>query len=109
MLDEGGPWGWAKADPQKLGELREKLSNFETMAWNEVFRSGSKNKRIPVEHLCPDAQRRLEKRRLDDVEELYELRIAGKPRIWGIRQDAVYYLLWWDPEHTVCPSQLRHT
>lgn len=36
-------------------------------------------------------------------------RITAKERVWGLLVEDVFYLLWWDPEHEVCPSHLKHT
>ena len=36
-------------------------------------------------------------------------RISGPGRVWGIREEHVLDLLWWDPRHEVCPSPKKHT
>jgi len=46
---------------------------------------------------------------LDDTTELYELHISGLKRVWGLRHEPAFWPLWWDPEHTVCPSKKKHT
>jgi hypothetical protein len=106
-MDLGGPWGWHLADEKVLRLVREKLGSFETMTWGELL--GDKHKPIPVEHLCPKARARLVDIERDDIPELGELRVGNKPRIWGWLQGDVMHLLWWDPEHEVCPSKLRNT
>jgi len=40
---------------------------------------------------------------------LYSLRLSGKLRLWGVRDRSVLQLLWYDPEHQVCPSPLKNT
>ena len=40
----------------------------------------------------------------DDCDELWSLRVQGKPRIWAIPSENVMHVLWWDPEHEVYPS-----
>lgn len=108
MLDLAGPWGWSNFAVDHADTLHEKCANWETMRDVEVFGSGG-NKRIPAERLCQEAQDRLTALELDDHGALWELRLAGKPRVWGLRSGYVFYPVWWDPEHTVCPSKLRHT
>jgi hypothetical protein len=66
-------------------------------------------KSIPVENLSPEATQRLREVHHDDEEWLFEIRLGNKPRVWGIRRETVFLVLWWDPEHLVCPSPLRHT
>jgi hypothetical protein len=60
-------------------------------------------KDIPTEHVCHEAQERLEALGRDDYDVLDELRLpTEKWRAWGVVQGAVFYFLWWDPDHTVC-------
>ena len=75
----------------------------------EELSGPSGNKAIPIEHLCSDAQNRLRDLGLDDYDEVWEMRIGGKERVWGLRDASVMLLLWWDPEHEVCPSEKKHT
>jgi hypothetical protein len=91
----------------KFRQVHVKLGDYEKMTWGEI--TGKGNKRIPVDDICDDAKSRLVELQLDDAEELWELRLSGKERVWGMRIGTVYYLLWWDPNHTVCPSRKKHT
>ena len=59
---------------------------------------------ISIDKLCKDAQKRLEELHLDDVEELYSLRLTGTKRLFGIRVGASLEILWYDPDHSICPS-----
>lgn len=106
--DLEGPFGWHRVDLATAIYLQNKLAAFETMTWSDLINSPH-NKRIPVEHLCRKAQERLLDLRQDDISELWELRLGGKQRIWGWRVGDVLHLLWWDPDHQVCPSTLKHT
>jgi len=77
------------------------------MTWAEIHRSGSHA--IPIENLCSEAQKRLADIEQDDTDELYSFRVSGKERLWAVRLGQFARLLWWDPEHEVCPSHMRHT
>lgn len=102
ILDRGGPWSWAGIDAATLWtELHQKLGNFETMRWSEIL--GSNNHAVKLGDLCAEAQKRLQEIEQDDVEELVSLRLAARKRVWGIRDGNVLKILWWDPEHQVCP------
>lgn len=46
---------------------------------------------------------------LDDQDALVSLGLTGRERIWGFIANGVMNLLWWDPNHEVCPSLLKHT
>ena len=35
---------------------------------------------------------------------LFSVRLTGRIRLWGLRDVSILRVLWWDPEHTVCPS-----
>lgn len=103
MVDLEGPWGWTKFAAVHVKKLSEKCASWETMREGELFGWGG-NKRIPAESMCGEAQKRLVELELDDHDALWELRLAGAPRVWGLRSAHVFYPVWWDPEHTVCPS-----
>jgi len=58
---------------------------------------------LEVAKLIPEAQRRLKQKRLGDVEDVVSLRVGKRRRVWGIRYGRTLYLLWWDPDHDICP------
>ena len=108
-IDRDGPWGWENIEPQELWDnIHSKMSNFESMTWGEVMRGGAHHP-VSVEGIIPDARRRLEEIGQDDVDELFSLRLSGRERIYGIRVEHVFKVLWWDPEHEVCPAPQRYT
>ncbi len=90
-----------------LIQIIGKLKSFERSAWADIERGGSHF--IGVESIIRDAQRRLEMLKLDDTDELFSLRLSGLERLWGLRSNDVFSVLWWDPNHQICPSTLRHT
>ena len=64
---------------------------------------------VKVENLSAEAQGYLDRVGLDDVDELVSLRLSGRERVWGILDENILNLLWWVPEHQVCPSLKKHT
>ncbi len=107
QIDFEGRWGWSEIKIKLFVKtILKKLKHYETMAWSEV--EGSKSHFVPVNQINKSARERLRNRHLF-VEQLFSLRITGKKRVWGYREGKVFYLLWWDPEHQVCPSIKRHT
>jgi hypothetical protein len=107
LMDFDGPFGWQVLTGELAKTIHAKLSNFEGMTWTEIERSGSHN--VAKAKLAKQARDRLAKLKQDDVDELFSLRLSGKERIWGIRERSVLRLLWWDPQHEVCPSAKKAT
>ena len=101
MID---PFGWHLLDKATLHEIREKLKNFETMYLGDIFGPKKQSHMVDVSQLCKEAKDRLSDLRLDEFEQLLSLRLTGKKRVWGILEHNVIILLWWDPNHLVCPS-----
>jgi hypothetical protein len=106
-VDLEGPWGWSRIAVSALDRVLKFMHNLEGMRPTEIF--GTKSKHIALDSLCPQAQQRLEAIELDDLDGLWELRVSGRERIWGHRQKSVFYPVWWDPRHEVCPSKKKHT
>lgn len=92
-------------------KITDKLCSFEKMTWQEILSApksgynstGSKSHIISVEKLCREAQRRLEELHIHD-DELLSLRLSGKERIFGILDMGVLRIIWYDPDHQICPS-----
>lgn len=106
--DRGGPFSWAALDHGKpFEEVMNRLREFEIKSWEELMRTGSH----PVEvWKCErSAQDRLAEIKQDDLDELMSFRIAGKKRVWCIKDRNIMRILWWDPEHEICPAYLRNT
>jgi hypothetical protein len=106
--DKGGPFAWsALAHGAPFQEVIDRLHEFESKSWNEIIRSGSH----PIEvYKCEKpAQERLVQIKQDDIDELMSFRISGKKRVWCIKDRNIMRILWWDPEHQICPSSLKNT
>lgn len=99
-----GPFGWHVIDAATLHEILEKLKHFETMYLRDLYGPKKKSHLVEISQMSKDARDRLTALHLDDIEELLSLRLTGTKRVWGILEHNVVILLWWDPEHLVCPS-----
>jgi hypothetical protein len=109
-LELWDPFGWHTLDEETLRHIRTKLSHYESMTMNEIFVANRKyNHGVPQKDLCAEARERLCKLNLEHIELIYRLRLSGTERVWGIRELNVLNLLWWDPDHLVCPSELKNT
>ena len=106
-LELCGPFGWHEMTGEKLQEVVKKLGAFEALTWGEILVTQKhRNHSILVEKLSPSARRRLSELKLDDLDELVSLRLSGPNRVFGIREQGILLLMWWDPDHGVCPSHL---
>ena len=92
-------------------EVFPKLRNFETMTWHEIESAtggksrGTNSHFVNIEDLCKDARKLIERdQRLSDLDQLFSLRLTSKMRIWGKREGRVLKILWYDPNHEICPS-----
>lgn len=102
-----GPWGWNKISMEKfLKDILNKLQDFETMSWPEI--EGRNNHSISVEKLDSKAKKRLKELKLCSIK-LFSLRLTNKERVFGLKEENILYILWWDPKHEVCPTEPRHT
>jgi hypothetical protein len=104
-IDWKGPWGWERVTvPDLLGLIIPRLHSYESMTWAEV-EGRTKSHFVDYDTLCPEAQARLTTElEMDEQARLFSVRIGARQRVWGRRDVAILRVLWWDPEHTVCPS-----
>ena len=114
-IDFAGEWGFNNIDNgSTLKNLHQKLKNFESMTWGEIEKkrgkSGKLNHFMTIDKISANAQERFEKIRLsEEYDTLYSFHLSGTERLWGIRENEIYYILWWDKHHTVYPVGKKHT
>lgn len=105
-VDNDGPFAWPSGTETE-NQILQKLRQFDSMRWPEIV--GSDHHAIGIDRVSKEAQNRLAKIQQDDLDEVFSFHFSGKTRIIGIREMNVIKLLWWDPEHQVCPSVKKHT
>jgi hypothetical protein len=109
-MDHDGPWSWKTLPPEKLREILEKLAGWEKKTWGQVHGDAHDSQHsVDLARLIKPARDRLRELDLDDLDSLFRFRLSGEERLWGVPLDNVFYVLWWDPNHEVCPSKKRHT
>lgn len=104
------PYGWHSLDAAMLSEIREKLKNFETMTWAQILIANKKhNHSVSVADLEAPARKQLIDSGQTNIEQVVSLRLTGTQRVWGVLDRGVLHLLWWDPNHQICPAIPKHT
>lgn len=110
LLEMVAPYGWHIVDAAKLIEIRNKLADLESMTWHDILvKAADRNHPITIDKICDPAKDRLNALGLDDIDHLISLHLSGKERVWGILELGTLRLLFWDPEHEICPSKKKHT
>lgn len=109
-IDHDGKWGWKKIGKHRWEEkILPKLRDFESMTWADIERAaggrkaGNNSHFVPVNKLIPEAQKRLEYLQMDDIDQLFSLRLEGKVRLYGRRTGRVMKILWFDFDHEIYP------
>lgn len=120
--DRADQWSWGQhrnwcSDARQDGDncqLRATLIHMAGLKWAEILTqltgNGRRRDRRKKHHsqsfsdISGEAQSRwIEIGREED--ELFRFRCGGQQRIWGARQGSQFLVVWWDPEHKICPVE----
>lgn len=104
-----GDWGWKLTDADSHRLLRL-LCDMAAISWNAVrAQTAGGHKRHhyqPVTSLCSPARRRLRELELQDFDDrMFRFRDGATGRLWGFERDGIFYVVWWDPNHRVYPTE----
>lgn len=106
--DRDGPFRWpAIYESDCLREVVERLAAVEGLNEKQLGDAGSHS--IDLIKLSQEAKDRLTEIKHDDLDSLFSLRVNGKLRIFCIHHQNIMRVLWFDPDHKVCPSEKKHT
>lgn len=117
--DRDGEWSWGQernwcSQQAKDGSgcaIRLTMNDMCQLTWAEIFSQTTGGKDRHKKHhsqswesICNEAQQRwIDIDRTE--EELFRFRIGSKQRIWGVRQGATFFVVWWDAEHQIYPTE----
>lgn len=108
--DTDGPYCLTSASLGQFVRIIAKLRDFEGMSFRALQGgSGQHFKRYQLETLAKQACKRLAQINHDDEDCICRLRLGGRERLYGFLRGNVFEILWWDPDHAVCPSHLKNT
>ena len=107
-VDKNGPFSWLNlADGAEFMSVINVLAGLETMEEAKQAQKGCHF--IALDRLSKPAQDRLTEMALDDLDELYSIRLSGRGRVFCVHRPSYMRVLWFDPDHQVCPSVKKHT
>lgn len=92
-----------------ITKIYPKLKHYEESCWEEIEkeqygRGKTKHHSVDVSKIVSEAKKRLIELKLDDIDQLFSIRLEGKIRIWGIRHYSFLRILWIDLKHEICPT-----
>lgn len=93
-------------------DIMDKLSSYERMTWAEIQsasggkKKGTNNHFAYISKLDKEAQKRAMELHLD-VDELFSLRLTGTLRLYGILENGIFSIIWYDPNHEIYPLKDR--
>ncbi len=102
FVDMEGHWAWSDCRAEDIPRLLGLLIDYEKQP-RRVLQLRRLIKDVELADLKPPAKARLREIDHDDEEVLWELRFGYRDwRAWVSSAVTSSYLIWWDPEHTVC-------
>ena len=113
-IDDCWPWEEARewSDEEYAETIEPHLNSYKNHSWAHVEaatyngqggRRSPLNKYQPVDSLHVEAQKRWYELELSQFDELFRLRLGSKKRIWGVRIEHHFYMIWYERGHCICP------
>jgi hypothetical protein len=110
----GNAWRFSPSSDH-APELFQFLCEMAKLTWAEINAQQTGGKSRHKKHhdqelssIAPEAQKDIARAGLDEIfgDEIYRFRLGGTRRLWGFRDEHTFHVVWWDPEHLVCPTEL---
>lgn len=107
FLDNGyTKWGFAHTD-KLLIDVICKLKDNEGMTWGQIFSAaggrshGTNSHYVNISELTPEAQKRWRDLNLEEYDQAFSLRLSNLHRLYGVLQDGIFRIVWYDQNHEV--------
>ena len=104
LFDRGVAWHEPAYREETFREVADRLREYEGRTWGQIEANRKRDHAVSIAKFIKKARGRLKTLKLDDRDELWRFRFDGEQRIWGIRNLHVFHILWWDPQHQICPT-----
>ncbi len=111
-----GNWSWHEPRQWSAAEynkIKSHMDSHKNNSWGQVEAmtySGKHkirkllNKYQNLSSICCEARNRwLSLKFLSQFEELFRMRLGDKKRIWGIRNQHYFFVVWYERNHQICP------
>lgn len=108
IADMGGCFSCANLSLEEHGQLWSRLCAFEKMNIGELRKDRNLHTK-QVKELEREYKNRLLEINLDDIEELHSFHIDGPCRLWCLKWENIFSILWWDRKHQVALVSKKHT
>lgn len=100
-------WGWDNLTKEQHVEVLKFIQSVEKITWAEIKQtSGGKSKgtnhhSLEFEKFSPEAHVRIQDLNFDHIvgDSLFSLRINNLTRLYGVREQAFFRPIWYDPFH----------
>jgi len=117
--DIDGSWTWKGGEPRAWSEdeynktIAPHFCSYDGDSWNDVEQKDYNgkggirkllNKYQPLSSVCIEAQERWKS--LDDLsqfDEFFRFRLGSDRRVWGVRIQHHFYMVWYERYHQICP------
>ncbi len=98
-------WRLSEWTSSEIDDLLAGLKKIESYTWGQIKSQGTKKRGASVGtgYKLVNNHPKLPENVPEDVK-LSEMRIDDKKRIFGFRDRSVYYIIWFDRDHSVCPE-----
>lgn len=109
LLSREPIFGLSTIDPDDWAEILGKLANLEGTPMGEIFNGSCGKTYTNPSGITNKQARERFSAEYEDRDAVHCLRFSGTGRLYGFRHGAVFEVLWWDPDHQIWESKLKHT
>lgn len=98
-------WCLSEWNSSEIDDLIRALKKIERYTWAQIKSQGSKQRggSVGCGYKLITNHPKLPESISDDVK-LSEMRVDERKRIFGFRVGSIYYIVWFDRDHSVCPE-----
>jgi hypothetical protein len=103
-------WWKEEEGDEKFQKMLVGLRDYCRRTWKAIQTEDRKRDHsIPVGAIIAQARNRLVQNNLEEIDIFWRFRFQGEQRLWGYKQGRIFLVIWWDPHHKICPSELKNT
>jgi len=96
-------WGWDYVEMKKFfDKCLKHLQLYETMTWMRIKEEDHCHP-VSLKDIVPRAQNRVISK-YGELDNLWQVKAEGRCRLFGCKEGQIFYLIWHDERHTVCPG-----